>query len=304
MLTEDVRRYVELHRSIGFKFRTQCLLLKSFANFASQQGDTIVRTQTAIDWAARAPSPPQRHNRLATVRRFALAMQAEDPHHEVPPDEVFGRQYFRRQTPHIYTTEQIAHLIGAAAALPPKDSIRPSTYSTLFGLLAATGLRVSEALALQVEDLIEDGLLVRKTKFKKSRLIPLHSTTRRALECYLARRARIGTPDHAFFISLAGRSLSYEAVERVFLRLSRSIGLRAGTGRPGPHLHHLRHTFAARSLEKCDGSRENVARQMVALSTYLGHAHVSDTYWYLESTTALMRHIALAGESLHKGGRS
>lgn len=231
-------------------------------------------------------------------------MQAEDPRHEVPPDEVFGREYFRRRTPHIYTTEQIASLISAAAALPPRDSIRPATYSTLFGLLAATGLRVSEALALQVEDLTEDGLLVRNTKFKKSRLILLHSTTRQALERYLARRTRIGTPDHAFFISSAGSSPSYEAVEKVFLCLSRSIGLRAGPGHPGPHLHHLRHTFAARSLEKCDGSRENVARHMLALSTYLGHARVSDTYWYLESPTELMRHIALAGELLHQGGRS
>jgi integrase len=304
MLILDVKRYADLHRSLGFKFRCQHGLLRSFANFATRRGETTVRSQTAIAWAAQAPSPPQRHNRLATVRRFALAMHAEDPRHEVPSDEVFGRQFFRRRTPYIYTPEQVTGLMDAAGKLPPKNSIRPATYSTLFGLLAATGLRVSEALALQIEDFTDDGLLVRKTKFKKSRLVLLHATTRRALERYLARRAKVGTPDHAFFISVAGTSPSYETVHEIFLSLSRSIGLRGARGNPGPTLHHLRHTFAARSLEGCDGSRESVSRHMVALTTYLGHAHVSDTYWYLESTPALLRHIARAGEALPRGGIS
>lgn len=302
MLSQDIIRYVELHRAMGFKFRTQHLLLRNFSRFAAQRGDPYVRTQTVLDWAAQAPSLPQRHNRLATVRRFALAMQAEDAHHQVPPADVFGREWFKRRTPHIYTHEQIARLINAAAQLPPKDSIRPATYLTLFGLLAATGLRVSEALALQVEDLTNDGLLVRETKFKKSRLVPLHATTRQALERYLARRARVGTFDHALFISLAGTSPSYETVSKIFLGLSRSIGLRAGPGHPGPHLHQLRHTFAVRSLEQCSGSREAVARHAIALSTYLGHAHVSDTFWYLQATPGLMRHIAQAGEAAHQGG--
>jgi integrase len=236
MLSQDIIRYVELHRAMGFKFRTQHLLLRNFSRFAAQRGDPYVRTQTVLDWAAQAPSLPQRHNRLATVRRFALAMQAEDAHHQVPPADVFGREWFKRRTPHIYTHEQIARLINAAAQLPPKDSIRPATYSTLFGLLAATGLRVSEALALQIEDLTNDGLLVRETKFKKSRLVPLHATTRQVLERYLARRARVGTLDHALFISLAGTSPSYEMGGPVFLGVSRSRGGRAGPGQPGPQV--------------------------------------------------------------------
>jgi integrase len=124
MLSQDIIRYVELHRAMGFKFRTQHSLLKNFSIFASQKGDAYVYTQTVLDWAARAPSPPQRHNRLATVRRFALAMQAEDVHHQVPPADVFGREWFKRRTPYIYTREQIARLINAAAQLPPKGSRR------------------------------------------------------------------------------------------------------------------------------------------------------------------------------------
>lgn len=302
MLSQDIIRYVELHRTMGFKFRSQHSLLRSFARFAEQQGDWYVCTQTVLDWAAQAPSPPQRHNRLATVRRFALAMQAEHARHQVPPADVFGHEWFKRRIPHIYTREQIASLINAAAQLPPKGSIRSATYSTLFGLLAATGLRVSEALALDLEDITDDGLLIRQTKFKKSRLVPLHETTQRALERYLALRSRWPTACSALFISSAGTVPAYGTVVTVFLGLLRSIGLRAGPGHPGPRLHQLRHTFAVRSLEQCSGSREAVARHTIGLSTYLGHAHVSDTYWYLQATPGLMRHIAQAGEALHQGG--
>jgi len=301
MLNHDIKRYVDLKRTIGFKFHTQYSLLKLFGKFVSERGDRVVLSQSAIEWAGLAPSPPQRHNRLATVRRFALAMHAEDPRHEVPPADVFGREWFKRRTPHIYAPDEVARLINAAAQLLPRNSIRAATYSTLFGLLAVTGLRVSEALALQIADLTEDGLLVRKTKFKKSRLVVLHVTTRRALERYLAYRAKISSPTHALFISADCTQLSYPQVNRTFLQLMRSIGLRAGPGHPGPRLHQLRHTFAARSLEQCGGSRDEVARHMIALSTYLGHAHASGTYWYLESTTGLMQHVARAAEALYSG---
>jgi integrase len=301
MLIDHITRYVELHRVMGFKFRIQRSLLRHFARFADQQGDQYVSTETAIAWAAQAPSRPQRLNRLATVRRFALAMQAEDSRHQVPPTAVFGREWFRRRTPYIYTREEIGLLINAAAQLPPKGSIRPDMYSTLFGLLAATGMRVSEALALRIEDLTDDGLVIRNTKFKKDRLVPLHATTRVALERYLTRRATVRTLDHALFVSLAGTAPSYDMVSHIFLRLARSVGLRAGPGQPGPRLHQLRHTFAVRSLEQCSGGRDAVARHALALSTYLGHAHVSDTYWYLQATPSLLRDIAIKGEAFHKG---
>jgi integrase len=167
MLNRDVHRYLELQRSLGFKFRIQGSLLKNFVAFAEGHGDCFVQTSRAIEWAACAPSAPQRYNRLATVRRCALALHAEDARHEIPPSDVYGRQWFKRTTPYLFTPQEIAGLIEAARQLGPKHSIRPLTYATLFGLLAATGLRVSEALTLQLNDLMPDGLLIRATKFKK-----------------------------------------------------------------------------------------------------------------------------------------
>jgi integrase len=301
MLSQDATRYLELQRAMGFKFRIQGSLLRSFVAFAEIRGDEFVCTQSVLDWAAQAPSPPQRRNRLLTVRRFALAVQAEDERHQIPPADAFGRESFKRSAPYIYSQEDIARLLGAAAQLKPKDSIRPATYSTLFALLAATGLRISEALALKLDDVTDEGLLIRATKFRKSRLVPLHETARRGLERYLALRARLGAADPALFISLAGTALCYPTVIAIFLSLVRSLGLHPGPGHRGPRLHQLRHTFAVRSLEQCAGNREAVSRHMTALSTYLGHTHVSDTYWYLEATPLLMAQIAAAGEALHRG---
>jgi integrase len=304
MLSQDLTRYVDLHRSLGFKFRIQHSLLRNFVAFAEAQGDELVRVDRVLAWAAQAPSPPQRRNRLLTVRRFALAMQAEDARHEVPAADALGHGRFERRMPQIYRPDEIARLMQAAAQLQPAGSIRPLMYSTLFGLLAATGMRISEALALRLEDITADGLIIRQTKFQKSRLLPLHETTRRALDKYLSARARLGTLDGALLVSTTGKALSYNTVMAVFLRLARSIGLRGGPGRPGPRIHDLRHTFAVRSLEQCRHDREAVARHIVALSTYLGHAHVTDTYWYLHATPIMMGQIAEAGEALHRGHTS
>ncbi len=301
MLSQDLARYVDLHRSLGFSFRTQHSLLRNFVAFAGARGDEFVRVDRVLDWAARAPSPPQRRNRLLTVRRFALAMQAEEARHEAPAADALGHGTFKRRIAHIYRPDEIARLMRAAAQLEPADSIRPLTYSTLFGLLAATGMRISEALALRLEDFTADGLHIRQTKFQKSRLLPLHDTTRRALDAYLSVRAQLGTLDGALFISTTGKAPAYETVAATFRWLARSIGLRGGAGQPGPRIHDLRHTFAVRSLEQCRYDREAVARHLVALSTYLGHAHVTDTYWYLHATPILMGQIAEAGEALHRG---
>jgi integrase len=304
MLNQDIHRDVELQRSMGFKFRIQGLLLRNFVAFAEHHGDRFIQASRAVKWAGQAPSAPQRYNRLATVRRCALALHAEDAQHEVPPDDVFGRQWFKRTTPYLYTPQEIARLIEAAKHLGPEHSIRPLTYATLFGLLAATGLRVSEALALRLSDLTADGLLIRATKFKKDRLVPLHVSTRTALERYLAVRNKMASLDQALFLSPAGAGPKYPTVITVFLSLARRLGLRAPPGQRGPRLHDLRHTFAVRSLEHCRADRHSIAQHMTGLSTYLGHAHISDTYWYLQATPALMRQIADAGETLHRGRRT
>jgi integrase len=302
MLSQDVALYIDLHRSLGFKFRTQRILLQSFAAFAEEHGDKHIRSDRVIAWAAHAPSAPQRRNRLLTIRRFALAMHAEDPGHEIPAADALGCAAFSRRAPYIYTSGEIARLLRAAAELKPAGSIKPLTYATLLGLLAATGMRISEALALQLDDITADGLLIRNSKFHKSRLLPLHETARQALGAYLAVRGKTGTLERALFVSNAGTAPAYNTVKAVFLQLLRSAGLDCPPGRKRPRIHDLRHTFAVRSIEQCRCSRDAIARHIVALSTYLGHAHVTDTYWYLQATPLLMSQIAEAGEALNTGG--
>lgn len=302
MLNANVSRYVEMHQALGFKYRSQSLLLHNFADFAEAHGDTAVRVDRVLNWASKAPSAAQQRNRLLTVRRFAIAMHLEDPCYEIPPADAFRRASFKRGIAHIYTTDDIAQLIDAALQLRPQGSIRPITYATLFALLTSTGLRISEALALTVSDITSDGLIVRDTKFRKSRLVPLHETTRNGLGRYLSARAQLAPLDAALFISQHGKPLPHSTVNGVFLKLARAIGLRKGPGHRGPRLHDFRHTFAVRSLEQCADDNKAVARHLHALSTYLGHACVSYTYWYLQATPILMAQIAAAGEALHNGG--
>jgi integrase len=165
-------------------------------------------------------------------------------------------------------------------------------------------LRISEALALQIDDILPDGLYIRETKFRKNRLVPLHPTTAKQLILYLDRRQQLARVETRVFVSLRGKPLHYATVNETVLFLLRKLGLRAGPGQPGPRLHDLRHTFASRALENSPDEQSRITKHMLALSTYLGHAHISDTYWYLQSTTHLMTDIAddcqahLEGEQL------
>jgi integrase len=301
MLSKALTHHIELHHGLGFRFRTQQGLLRSFVRFAEAHGDTFIRVDRVLEWGRQAPSSPQRRNRLVTVRRFALAMHAEDPRHEVPPLDALGRETFRRRTPYIYTPDEICRLMGATAVLPT-GSDRPLTYATLFGLLAATGMRISEALGLRLDDITADGLVIRQTKFQKSRLLPLHDTTRSALDHYVSVRRRMVASAETLFVSAKGSVLSDNTVRGVFLRLARSVDLRGKPGQRAPRIHDLRHTYAVRSLEQCGSNPDIVARHLLALSTYLGHAHVTDTYWYLQATPILMARIADLSEAAHQGG--
>lgn len=298
MLSRDLQRHTDLHHALGFKFRTQYALLRLFVAHAEERGDELVDGRRVIDWAGQAPSAAQRRNRLLTVRRFALALRAEDGRHEVPPADAFGVARPRRRKPYIYSPEEITRLLAGAAKLGPAASLKASTYETLFGLLAATGMRVSEALSLQVADVTADGLMVRATKFQKSRLLPLHDTVRVALGRHLQHRARCSRSDGSVFTSTSHGPLPYDTAAGEFRRVTRSLGLRGGSGQPGPRIHDLRHTFAVRSLEGCAPDKHAIARHLVSLSTYLGHARVADTYWYLEATPVLLREVAAAGETL------
>jgi integrase len=300
MLSKNINKYIELHRSLGFKFKTQGILLRNFASFTDQRREKFVTVQSVLEWASLAPSPQQRRNRLLTVRRFALMMNSENSRHQIPPANVFGNLSFKRVSPYIYTNDDINKLLMVAKALSPQGTIRPIAYYTLIALISSTGMRISEALALKLGDITCDGLVIRKTKFQKSRLIPIHQTTRDALCCYLKKRKHFGALDDSVFISLLGTAMNYNTVNPVFRELTRTAGLR--NEHKQPRMHDLRHTFAVRSLEQCEATPQAVKKHIVALSTYLGHAHVTDTYWYLQATSSLMKHIAEVGEKLHKGG--
>ena len=302
MLNRAMERYVEINRAAGFKFIDQHSILKRFVEFATTAGDEFLRIDRVSEWVALTPSARRRRTNLLTIRRFALAIQAEDPRHEVPAVDAFGRANVERPSPYIYAAEEISRLLQAAGQMPTQGSITAVMYVTLFGLVAATGLRISEALALQCGDISEDGLVIRMSKNRKSRLVPLHQTTRDALDAYLVVRRRNSTSDGSLFISTSGRALPYFAVRNVFRRLARTIGLHCERGQRQPRIHDLRHTFAVRALECCAHDRDAVARQIVSLSTYLGHTSVTGTYWYLEATPVLMRQIADASESLYRRG--
>jgi integrase len=164
-------------------------------------------------------------------------------------------------------------------------------------------LRISEALALQIDDLRPDGLYIRETKFRKSRLVPLHPTTAKQLALYLDRRRQVARLETHLFVSLRNKPLRYPTVNETFLFLLRKLGLRAGPGQPGPRLHDARHTFASRALENGPDEPARITRHLLALSTYLGHAHVTDTYWYLQSTTQLVTDIANDCQAYLEGER-
>jgi len=302
-MTAAVESYIALRRSLGFKLVRVARWLKDFAAFAIARGSSHLRTADAIDWAGRSASPYQRSCRLKVVAAFARHLRAEDSRHEVLPANHF-RFKRQRRTPTLYTLEDTGRLIAAARRLGPRGSLRPHVYATLFGLLACTGLRLGEALRLRFADLSPDGLLIHHTKFNKTRLVPLHKTAAAALSVYLVRRRRVAALTDHLFVSLAGRQIQPGKVDHVFLALARSISLRAGPGTRGVRLHDFRHTFAVRSLEACSSDRERVGRHLVALSTYLGHADVSDTYWYLTATPQLFRSIASACEAIFPGGAS
>src|SRR5262249_13128663 len=230
------------------------------------------------------------------VRRFAIWRRAADPRTEVPPPDLVGQRY-RRKPPHLCADADVIRLIQGAATLPSAKKLRGRTYATLFGLYAVTGLRNNEALHLDRQDVeLEEGVLtIRRTKFGKSRLVPIHPSTRDALRAYAEIRDRTvptgWTP--AFFVSERGRRITEWSTRYTFAVASRHAGLRAPTanGRHGhgPRIQDLRHRFAVKTLIAWYRAGLDVERELPKLSTYLGHVHTSDTYWYLEAVPELLQ---------------
>ena len=300
MLTRAVETYLAVRRAAGFALRFDGSLLKGFAAFSEARKQHYVSTGIAIEWAGLAPSVPQRARRLGMVIRLARYLRAEDERHDVPAP-VFGAEKSSRPTPCILTLEQIQQLVTAASKMTYR--ICAATYPTLFSLLACTGLRVTEATQLRFDDVTPDGLIIRRTKFRKSRLVPLHETAHKGLQSYLVQRRLYAPLDDHVFVSFQGRPLSVSAVDEAFRIAVKRIGLPLGAGGVRPRPHSLRHSFAVRALLTCPDGRDAITKHMLALSTYLGHSKVAHTYWYLEAVPDLMRDIADHAEQFAMKGR-
>lgn len=292
-LTESIHDYLGLRRSLGFKLRDAGARLAGFASFMAQRRAEHVTTALALEWAQlpRAAQPACWAQRLSHVRGFARHHLASDPATEVPPP---GLLPFRpaRARPYLYTPEEIARLLQQALRLAPPSDLRPWTYHALLGLLSVSGLRIGEALRLRPDDVdLDTGVMtVRGTKFGKSRLVPIHASTCEVLADYRTRRDSHlrGREALHFFVTRSGHGLDGGDVHRIFYRLSREIGLRAPGASHGPRLHDLRHRFAVETLMGWYRSQQDVERRLPVLSTYLGHVHVADTYWYLSAHPQLM----------------
>jgi site-specific recombinase XerD len=293
-LRSALEDYLALRRSLGFRLRLAGRLLQGFVEFADNQGAEFITCELALQWAT-APSdvqPAQWANRLGMVRRFAQYHLATEPRTEVPPADLLPYRY-RRQAPYIYRDAEVRRLMQAAAALPSARGLRAATYTTLLGLYASTGLRTNEALWLDRDDVdLAQGILhVSESKFGKSRCIPVHDSTQHALARYAAQRDRVcphpNTP--GFFVSEGGTRLSEWSLRYTFIKLSRQIGLRAAMDARGPRIHDFRHRFAVNTLRDWYRTGVDVERHLPRLSTYLGHVHVTDTYWYLTATPELMQ---------------
>ena len=298
-LTEHANRFVAMKQQLGYRFTANETTLRSFVRFAEDRRETVIQADTALEWAAMGSSRHRRVKKLHTVHAFAVWLHAEDARHEVPRREALGPLSRRRPSPYLVFLEEIQALLAAALSIEPVGTLTPLTWHHLFGLIAVTGLRVSEALSLTLEDLASDGLIVRDTKFRKSRMVPLHPTTWKALNRYLMVRRNSRTQDdHLFVLASTGRPPGKKHTTTVFRRLTEQTGIRKPGAPRGPTPHSLRHSFAVRSIENL-APEADPSRHMLALSTYLGHANVSNTYWYLESTSVLLQSIAEATERSH-----
>lgn len=294
-LMDALNEYLDLRRRMGFLLVDHERSLRAFVRFLDARGALFITSELALEWARQPRDVTRaRHaRRLAMARDLARYMVATDPRTEVPPQGLLPN-LAHRPPPYIYTADQIAALIRGTSTLQPCEGlrIRRHTYSALFGLIAATGMRVSEALSLDCRDVdLESGVItVRESKFCKTRLLPVHSSTQARLREYaLLRDERVRlAPSSSFFVSDRRARLQYVPVNYTFLLISRRIGLRRAGDLHGPRLHDLRHTFAVTVLADCYRSGGDPMLCLPLLSAYLGHANVSNTYWYLSATPDLL----------------
>jgi integrase len=295
-LGQALQEYLQLRRSLGFKLRDAGLQLPRFVSFMEQRHAEHITARLALQWAQHSTTvqPAEWARRLGFVRGFARYRSATDAATEIPALGLLPHRSTRAR-PYLYSAQEIEQLLAAALRLPtawPRTPLRPHLYHCLFGLLSVTGLRISEALNLRVSavDLADRALTIRGAKLGRDRLVPLHASTCAVLAGYLRQRESV-FGDRAspyVFVSNRGNRLDGGDVHRTFYALSRQIGLRGPNDSHGPRLHDLRHRFVVNTLLRWYASGEDTARRLPVLSTYLGHVHVADTYWYLSAWPELM----------------
>lgn len=282
----EAKQYLEMRRNLGFALHIEGEQLLRFARYAEIMGHKGPLTaEIALQWAQASSGSRMNHaRRLDIVRRFARYMKPHIPETEIPPGGILGPSY-RRISPHIYTQEEISALIGACRQLTPVNGIRPHTHATLFGLLACTGIRISEALHLSIDDFDTDrGIItIVEGKFHKSRILPLHISCVEALMTYVDLRERRNPSTRAFFVTELGTSLKYLKVLMTFRMIAMNLNWSRDT-----RIHGLRHTFAVRKLLQWYREGEDVHRRIGQLSTYLGHCKIQNTYWYFSAVPELL----------------
>lgn len=305
ILRQALDDYLALRQAMGFKLSEARTLLPQFLDFLNQQGDTFITTDGAMRWATQPchVQPAQWARRLGCVRGFARYYSAIDTRTEIPPTALLPYRPQRR-SPYLYSDAEITQLLEAAGRLPSATGLRAHTYTTVFGLLVVTGMRISELVGLDNDDIdLKGGLLtIRHSKFRKSRCLPLHRTTQQALHRYVEARNRVYPipKSPSFFVSEHGMRLPSCTVRATFVKLSCQIGLRGLRDSHGPRLHDFRHRFAIQTLVRWYQNDVDVERHLPELSTYLGHVKVSDTYWYMSATPELLN---LATERLEQAPR-
>jgi integrase/recombinase XerD len=308
-LSDHLQDYLRLRRQLGFKFYQEGSLLGSFIRFAREQRAKYVTTKLALWWAMLPANARQRQRalRLSAVRGFADYLKPREPRTEVPPEKLIPFRAHRPE-PYLYSDQQVLQLINAARQIEPQTKIKGLTLSTLLGLLSVTGIRVGEALALERQDVDFDQalLLVRWGKGGKSRLVPIHASTVEALQRYAQLRDELYPQPIGprFFLWTRGAPLRYQATWKCFRVAAFQAGLRPlGGGRGGYRIHDLRHGFAVRMLLNWYRSDVDVNARLPELSAFLGHVHVSGTYWYLSAVPELLQLATNRWERQEKGGK-
>lgn len=297
-LEQHLHEYLAVRRALGYKLARAEKLLAQFLGWLDERDRGVITTDLALEWATLPPATDSNwhRHRLTVVRGFAAHLHALDPAHEVPPADLLPARKLRA-VPYLYTDREVLALMDAASIIPTPH--RAVTVRTLIGLLAVTGMRTGEAIRLNRPDIDAEHALivVRDSKFGKSRELAVDPTTIAALQRYLRRADRPTPvePTAALFTSATGTRLTYCNVHLAFKRIVRHAGLQPRSAECRPRPHDLRHTFAVNTVLDAYRSDENVHARLPLLSTYLGHVHPGSTYWYLEAAPEL---LALAGQRL------